>query len=928
MDKFAHLQHIGQSLWYDNIQRRLLRNGELAEMIARGEIRGVTSNPSIFNNAIARSNDYDAALKPMAWAGWNAEQIFFQLAVEDIRAATDLFSALYQESKRGDGYVSLEVSPTLAHNAKKTLEQAQALWGRVYRPNLMIKIPATRAGLKAVRGAIAAGLNINVTLIFSLERYAEVIDAYLSGLEDRAALKEPIDSIASVASFFVSRVDTKVDGLLQANIARGGAAAEKARVLLGKAAIANARLAYHIHEETVASERWTRLSAKGARPQRPLWASTSTKNPAYPDLIYVTNLIAPETVNTVPPQTLDAFRDHGTASLAFLGEAGLAEARAVISGLESLGISMARVTAELEEEGVKAFADAFAVMLQAIEIRRKAAQAELGSLAKATATRVAELWRIGTPERLFAQDPTLWTEDPAAQEEIRKRMDWLNLPMASRALIPDMAGLMAGCQMEGFTHALLLGMGGSSMAPEVFDYTFGQREMDGAVGLELTVLDSTDPGQVRAAARSAPLDSTLYIVSSKSGTTSEINAFLDYFWARAKRRFGKQAGRYFVAITDPGTPLEKIAKERDFRQVFQADAGVGGRNSALSAFGLVPATLLGIESAKLLDRAQAMMEECGPEMPAARNPGLVLGAILGQAALEGRDKLTLLTEPAWGAFGAWLEQLVAESSGKQGKGILPVDNEPLARPGRYGKDRIFVYLRQNGDMDLFVAKLRRAKQPVLILDVKDEYDLAAEFYRWEVATAVACAVLGVNSFDQPDVQDNKNRTARKVKDYAQTGKLEEGEPLHTLDGALIYGVEFPGVKQAKTLRELVGKFLKQVKTGDYVAINAYVPRNSTNFARLQKLRKGVGQRTRAATTLGFGPRFLHSTGQLHKGGPDTGVFLQITADPGTDIDIPGQGMSFGVLERAQALGDLEALMARGRRVIRVHLKGAKIADML
>ncbi|HZU86874.1 MAG TPA: hypothetical protein VFF78_05295, partial [Anaerolineaceae bacterium] len=348
----------------------------------------------------------------------------------------------------------------------------------------------------------------------------------------------------------------------------------------------------------------------------------------------------------------------------------------------------------------------------------------------------------------------------------------------------------------------------------------------------------------------------------------------------------------------------------------------------LSAFGLVPATLLGIDSAKLLDRAQAMMDECAPEMPAARNPGLVLGAILGEAALAGRDKLTLLTEPAWGAFGAWLEQLVAESSGKQGKGILPVDNEPPARARAYGKDRIFVYMRQSGALDAFVAKLRRAKHPVLVLAVKDEYDLAAEFYRWEIATAVACAVLGVNSFDQPDVQDNKNRTAKKISDYAQSGKLPEGEPLRTLDGALVFGAEFPGVKQAKSLRDLVAEFLKQVKPGDYVAINAYLPRNVANFARLQKLRKLIGQRTGAATTLGFGPRFLHSTGQLHKGGPDTGVFLQITADPAVDMEIPGEGMSFGVLERAQALGDLEALMARRRRVIRVHLKGAKVTDIL
>jgi transaldolase len=370
MNTALQLLHAGQSIWYDNIQRSLLQNGALAGMIARGEIRGVTSNPSIFMNAITKSQDYDLSLLPLSKAGLTAEQIFFSLAIEDIQAAADLFLPLYRESNGGDGYVSLEVSPYLANETAATLAQAKELWRRVERPNLMIKIPATKAGLPAITEAIAAGLNINVTLIFSLERYAEVMDAYSTGLEKRLVQGLPIDRIASVASFFVSRVDTNVDARLGKIIAAGGAQAARATALLGKAAIANARLAYADFKEFVATERWGKLATAGARVQRPLWASTSTKNPAYRDVIYVEELVGPHTVNTVPPQTLVAFLEHGQVRSSL--EEGVGAARQVLVELEGFGIAMAEVTAQLEEEGVRAFAEAFTVLLGAIEERLKA----------------------------------------------------------------------------------------------------------------------------------------------------------------------------------------------------------------------------------------------------------------------------------------------------------------------------------------------------------------------------------------------------------------------------------------------------------------------------------------------------------------------------------------------------------------------------
>ena len=379
----SDLTQLGQSLWYDNIQRRLLENGDMAGMIARGEIRGVTSNPTIFNNAIAKSHDYDAALVPMAQSGLSSAEIFDQLAVEDIRRATDLFLPVFQESQGGDGFVSIEVSPNLAHDTAGTLAEARRLWALVDRPNLMVKIPATLEGIPAVRKAIAAGINVNITLIFSLERYNQVMEAYLCGLEDRLVANQPVDALSSVASFFVSRVDTKIDPQIEVIVQQGGARGEQAKALLGKAAIANARLAYAYFKQIFYGPRFTRLAENGARLQRPLWASTSTKNPAYPDLLYVDNLIAPHTVNTVPPQTLLAFIDHGKAALTL--EGGEEDASQVIRELESLGISMDKVTQELEDEGVKSFSDAFTSLLNTIDERRLAALAEMGKAAKETA---------------------------------------------------------------------------------------------------------------------------------------------------------------------------------------------------------------------------------------------------------------------------------------------------------------------------------------------------------------------------------------------------------------------------------------------------------------------------------------------------------------------------------------------------------------
>jgi transaldolase/glucose-6-phosphate isomerase len=903
MNPIQKLHSLGQSIWYDNIQRRLLDNGELEGMISRGEIRGVTSNPSIFNNAIAKTSDYDPALVPMAWSGWDAETIFWQLAVEDIRRACDLFKPLYIQTKGGDGYVSLEVHPALAFDTKATVAQAKYLWDRVARANLMIKIPATKEGMPAIKSVIALGINVNVTLIFSIERYREVMEAYLRGLEERLGNGKEISTISSVASFFISRMDTKVDALLP-----------EGSSMRGKAAIANAKLAYAAFRETFTGPRWEKLARAKGSFQRPLWASTSTKNQAYPDTIYVESLIGPDTVNTVPPQTLDAFIDHGQAAVTI--EYGVEEARQIFANLEETGISIARVTKELEEEGVKTFTDAYTAMLQTIEERRSAAASDLEPLTKFIPQCISKLEAESFPARLWAGDPTLWTGDIQGQEEIRTHLGWLRLPETSRSRIHAIKSFADEVHHAGIRKFLLLGMGGSSLAPEVLSMVFAQKDPS----YKFAILDSTDPAQVNQAAFDFPPVETMYLVSSKSGGTAEVSAMMDYFW-----ELSGNDGSRFVAITDPGTTLDALANVRGFRKTFLADPSVGGRFSVLADFGLVPMALMGLDLEKVLASANSMMHECGMDISCARNPGIVLGAVIGEAAIRGRDKLTLIADPPVAAVGSWLEQLIEVSSGKEGKGIIVVDGELVGDPSNYGEDRLFVYLKSTSENVEPCKILRDAGHPVLDISISDVYSLIAEFYRWEIATATACSLLGVNAFNQPDVQDNKTRTKNKITAYSHDNILAEPSPDWKAENIQAWSnQELKGAG----LPDLLAFFLASAKQGNYVAINAYLPRTEKIQVALNKFRLKIRSLTNCATTVGFGPRFLHSTGQLHKGGPDTGVFLQITSEPAMDLVIPKQGMTFSVLEHAQALGDYEALSARGRRILRIHLPSLDSLNLL
>jgi transaldolase/glucose-6-phosphate isomerase len=538
-------------------------------------------------------------------------------------------------------------------------------------------------------------------------------------------------------------------------------------------------------------------------------------------------------------------------------------------------------------------------------------------------SRIADFEKNEIVKKIFNHQPEVWTTDPEGQAEIIKRLGWLDAPTISRNIIPEIEALKTSLQTEGYEQILLLGMGGSSLAPEVFSITLGEER----AGLKLTILDSTDPAQVIESAKVNPVHNTLFIVSSKSGTTSEVMAYLDYFWAKANEELGETANEHFVAITDPGTKLEQLSVERKFRKVFLADPNVGGRYSALTAFGLVPAGLMGFDLSLLLDHAADMAKNCHPDISVDQNPGLTLGVTLGEAALARMDKLTIITDPDFSAFGSWLEQLIAESSGKLGRGIVPVDIEPLIPVQTYSEDRVFIYVRSTGSHDQFIEELKAANFEVLIFPVTSAYDLASEFYRWEFATAVACAVLEVNAFDQPDVQDNKTRTKNKIQQFLEQKAFDEGQPVFENDEVAVFSNNFPELSSASNLHEIITKVLEQTIPGDYVAINAYLPRNQKTLDDLQAFRYYVLERSGKATTLGFGPRFLHSTGQLHKGGADNSLFIQLTMSPVEDLEIPQQGISFGALERAQALGDLEALQGRNKRAVRIHFKKLDIKSL-
>ena len=920
------LLRFGQSVWLDYIRRDLITSGELKRLIEEDGLRGMTSNPAIFEKAIAGSTDYAdilASLKDRP--DLDAKARYELIAIRDIQDAADLLRPVYQGSNLRDGYVSLEVSPYLARDTQGTLEEARRLWKAVDRPNIMIKVPGTAEGIPSFEQLISEGINVNVTLLFSQEVYQQVAEAYIRGLDKFAAGGGDVRRIASVASFFISRIDNSVDAEVSARLksAKDPQEEQKLKSLLGKVAIANGKLAYQRYLNIFSGSAWDKLRAKGSQTQRVLWASTSTKNPAYPDILYVQEMIGPDTVNTIPPATFDAFRDHGQPRETLTED--VEGAKQVMHALAEVGISIDRITDKLTDNGVRLFEEAFDKLLAAVEKSTQGATTpkitqQSSKLPEPLAQAVAQAvndWRAGGKvRRLWQRDASLWTGTDESQW-----LGWLDITEKQLEKKEEFTRLADEVRKEGFTDVLLLGMGGSSLCPEVLAKTFPR--VPGFPTLH--VLDSTDPAQVKAADASVNLAKTLFIVSSKSGSTLEPNIFKKYFFERVKETIGaEKAGSRFIAITDPGSKLEAEAQADHFRYIFHGVPSIGGRYSALSNFGIVPAAAMGLDVTKFLDCAEEMVEACAASVPVEKNPGVILGIVLGEAAKSGRDKLTIITSPAIYDLGAWLEQLLAESTGKQGKGIIPVDREAVGSPDTYGDDRIFVYLRfeRNADpaQDAKVAALENAGQPLIRIAVNDVYDLGQEFFRWEIATAVAGSILGINAFNQPDVEASKVETRKLTSAYEKTGFLPPEKPIFEQAGIKLFAdPRNAGELGSGNLGGHLRAHLNRLRAGDYFAILAYIEMSSAHEALLQEIRHAVREAKQVATCLGFGPRFLHSTGQAYKGGPNSGVFLQLTCDDAHDLPVPEQKYTFGVVKAAQARGDFQVLADRGRRALRVHL---------
>jgi len=904
------LHRFGVSVWYDYVSRSLISSGELKRLIEQDGVRGVTSNPTIFEKAIGGSSDYDDAIRVLAKPGMTPTALFEKLAVADIQAACDLFRPLYEESKAGDGFVSLEVSPKLARDSAGTVAEGKRLWDAVSRPNLMIKVPGTIEGLKAFEGLTAEGVSVNVTLLFSLKRYAAVAEAHLKGLERRAAAGKDLSKVASVASFFVSRVDSAIDAILEKR------PESEAKALLGKGAIANAKLAYQHGKKVYSSPRFAALKAKGALAQRLLWASTGTKNPAYRDVLYVEELIGPDTVNTMPPATVDAYRSHGAGRPSI--EENVDAARAQWDALARFGVDRDAVMVKLEEEGLGSFAKSFETLMGKLTAKRALLEAEFAAVDEG----LAELEAARFSERLWAKDASLWKDDNEHQKLIRHSLGWLDAPVTSGASLGPVKAFADEACAAGFRQAVVLGMGGSSLCVEVLRSVFGA-----APGrLELLTLDSTHPDGVAALAKRLDLEKTLFIVASKSGGTVEPNAFFDYFWDLCEKRPGSKPGRQFVAITDANTSLDKMSRERGFRKTFLNPSDVGGRFSALTLFGLVPAVLAGVDAGELLSRARAAAAAFSPQTPTRANPALRLGAFIGRHARDGRDKLTLVLPPSLEILGLWIEQLVAESTGKEGRGVLPVTGEPLGVPSAYGRDRAFVRLALKGRaepaVDAALAALEQAGQPVMRLELNDARDLGAQFLLWEIATAAAGFLLKVNPFDQPDVQAAKDK-AKEVLNNLKGGtpekaSLRAGGLAAFADAGLVSALK-ADAGQDRPLREVLEAHLSRARPGDYIAVLAFLAETDESRRLIEEIRQLVRTRATVPVTVSWGPRYLHSTGQLHKGGPAKGVFLVLGDSEKAKLAVPGKPFSFGELCRAQAKGDAAAMLAAGRRLLRLDL---------
>ena len=927
MNNLVKLIDYGQSYWLDNLTREKIKNGEIKKRVQKQGLRGITSNPSIFNKAISGGDAYDTQIKKLVKAKKSVREIYEELTVKDVQDACDILKSVYDESSGTDGFVSLEVSPYLARDAKGTLKEARRLFSKVNRPNCLIKIPGTEEGVPAIEQCLYEGININITLLFSIKSYEKVAWAYINALERRLKEGKDISKVSSVASFFLSRIDVLTDKILGHYIIPKKMIGEpKPENLLGKAGIASAKIAYQSFINIFNNERWRKLENKGAHVQKPLWASTSTKDPLYSDVRYVEDLVGPHTVNTMPDDTIDAFADHGKIAENAV-EQDVDKAFKVFEDLKKLNIDIDFITRQLVNEGIEKFINPYDNLMKTLALKRvqfleDAAGSQeffLGDISSEVKSAFNSVDEKQIIRRIFIKDPYVWKSDGRDVDEIKNALGWLNVQdFIDRS--DEIIDFSKKIVTEKYKHVVLLGMGGSSLSSEVISETFGKRS-----GYpELIVLDNVDPKAIKNVESQIDLEKTLFIVASKSGKTIETLSFYKYFFNLLSESGMKNPGKNFVAITDDGTSLENEAKEKKFRQVFTNPGDYGGRYSVLSYFGLVPMALTGIDIKKILHSANQMEINSGPFIPAEANSAVSLGVTLGISARLGRDKLTLIFSETLKPFGYWVEQLIAESTGKEGKGILPVEGEELTTPEKYGDDRLFVYVHLNGDNYQSDEKkfnaLQNAGHPIVKIKLKDKMALGAEFFRWELATAVAGRILDINPFNQPNVAESKKNSSELLDKWKNNRKIDWGKPIVRKNISVYFNTEADWVPKRNNMADFLKSFTELAESPDYLAIQAFFNQTKQREKFLQSIRINLRDKLKVATTVGYGPRYLHSTGQLHKGGKNNGVFIMFTHNNDNELPIPGNEYDFSTLQMAEALGDYRSLNNKKRRIIRIHLK--------
>lgn len=918
----------GQAVWLRGFRRRLVDSGGLSELVASAAVSGLETDPEVLAAAMSRGQEYIDVLLHLAGEGDGHAD---RLLVQEARIAAAVLLPAFEKSGGRDGFVAVPLDPALGTDAASLADAAHRMMAAAGTPNIVPILPPTSSGFAVFEALIADDHAVYIGPTFSIASVVRACEAYARGAQRGGAAAPP----TALVSFGVSPLDVALDELLRDRVRAAGGEMSTVESLLGGSATAITRVAWRRQRDCLA----TRIADPAARLLHMVWTGLSSTDPRQRKVRYVESLVGADTVVVLDSSLLRRVMhgDHARVD-ATLGQR-VDEAEEIVAELAALGIDTEVVGEALEAQAQRQAQAAYG------ELERRVEQAT--HIVTADAERAAELTATGTPwsasrpeigdrlaascdeiesrraiTRMWDKDVSLWSDDEETANLVRNRLGWLDAAAASSLDWEPLGRFAAEIGSTEVENILLLGMGGSSLVTEVCRRIFGSNAIQ--------VLDSTLPTQIKAVADTIDPARTLILVASKSGTTVEVRALLDCFYGLATPMLDKP-GEQFVAITDPGTPLEQIAHERGFARLWLAPSDVGGRFSALTVFGTLPMAVMGIDVPSVLASARRMAVNCGPEVDATVNPAARLGAALHKSHDAGRDKVTFVTPDSLSAFGLWAEQLIAESTGKQGCGLIPVIDEPATSIDRYADDRLFVSMSLASEQDRShrerVDAIDAAGHPIVHIELEDIHDLGGEFFRWEAGVALAGALMGINPFDQPDVQASKERTMALLGAHQDGTPMADCPPLATDTGWAVFAdierdQELASRVRGTDLESWLAAHLGRAGVPDYVGIQAFVAATPEMRRALQGLRKLIFERRGVATTLGWGPAFLHSTGQLHKGGPECGLFLQITADDPTDIDIPGAGYSFRNLARAQSLGDLAALQERGRRVLRVHLRDA------